>query len=114
MKTPLLASGVTQNSRSRSKSAYDAAVSRKPVPESAATAPSMICQFASPTGVQPVRVVPSNSVCHALADAAESVAGSLPPSQAQTLATATRTISFARMYPPASQRLGDACLGQPA
>src|SRR6185436_20415272 len=64
MKTPLFASGVTQNSRSRSKSAYDAAVSKKPVPESAATAPSANCQFASPTCVQPERLLPSNSVRH--------------------------------------------------
>src|SRR6185503_13916267 len=103
------ASGVTQNSRSRSKSAYDAAVSRKPVPESAATAPSVNFQFASPTCVQPERLLPSNSVRHSPLGA-----GSAPCSasgeQPDTATTASATAkSFARMDPPES-RLGDGLL----
>src|SRR6185503_4368217 len=109
MKTPLFASGVTQNSRSRSKSAYDAAVSKKPVPESAATAPSVNCQFASPTCVQPARLLPSNSVRHWPPPAGSAVcsASGEQPDMATTASATTK--SFARMDPPES-RLGEGLL----
>src|SRR5688572_16572307 len=114
MNTPLFASGVTQNSRSRSKSVYDAAVNKKPVPESAATAPSMSCQLASPTRVQPARLLPSNNVCQAPVEPVDSAVDSEPPEQAHMLATATAApISFARMNPPATSGWATACVWQP-
>src|SRR5687768_17170037 len=99
MNTPLFASGVTQNSRSRSKSAYDAAVRRNPVPESAATAPSCNCQLASPTCVQPARLVPSNNV-RQVASAAALASGSVLGAHPEAATAMTRTMSFARTHPP--------------
>src|SRR6187549_673823 len=113
MNTPLFASGVTQNSRSRSKSAYDAAVNRKPVPESAAMAPSCNCQLASPTCVQPARLLPSNSV-RQVASAVAFAPGSVLGAHPQTAATAmTTTVSFARINPPSVDGWAAACGAQP-
>jgi hypothetical protein len=48
MKMPLLAGVSTQNSARSSKSAYEPFDTRKPVPASACTTPSVSFQFASP------------------------------------------------------------------
>src|SRR5688572_10935490 len=113
MKTPLFASAVTQNSRSRSKSAYEAAVSKNPVPESAATAPSFNSQFASPTRFQPAKVLPSKSVCHA--PAPPSRASSAPREQPDEAAMASATtMSFARMDLPSCSGRATVYRQQPA
>src|SRR6187455_310377 len=113
MNTPLFASGVTQNSRSISKSEYDEVVSRNPVPESAATAPSCKRQLASPTCVQPARLLPSSNV-RQVSPTAGLGPCSVPGTHPEAATAMTTTVSFARINPPECRRLGDELLSAAA